>query len=62
MCSARGGWTPAALALSTADLWATHALQPHGRDVLRFSPYDPGLRVELFDSLVRPIPLDGAEL
>jgi hypothetical protein len=52
-------WTPAVRALSTAGLRATHALRQRCIEIQR---YDPGLRAELFDSLVRPTLLHGAEI
>jgi hypothetical protein len=56
-CSCR--WTPAVQALSTAGRHATHALRQR---CIEIQLYDPGLRAELFDSLVRPILLHGAEI
>jgi hypothetical protein len=57
--SCSGRWTPAVQALSTADLRATHALRQR---CIKIQLYDPGLRPELFDILVRPILLHGAEI
>jgi hypothetical protein len=45
--------------LSTAGRRATHALRQR---CIEFQLYDPGLRAELFDSLVRLILLHGAEI
>jgi hypothetical protein len=56
-CSGR--WTPAVHALSTAGLWATHALRQR---CIEIQLYDPRLRAELFGSLLRPILLHGAEI
>jgi hypothetical protein len=50
--SCSGRWTPAVQALSIAGLRATHALRQR---CIEIELYDPGLRAELFDSLVRPI-------
>jgi hypothetical protein len=57
--SCSGRWTPAVQALSTAGRRATHALSQRCTET---QLYDPGLRAELFDSLVRPILLHGAEI
>jgi hypothetical protein len=57
--SCSGRWTPAVQALSTAGLRATHALRQR---CIEIQLYDPGLRAELFDSLVRPILLHGADI
>jgi hypothetical protein len=57
--SCSGRLTPAVQALSTAGRWATHALRQR---CIEIQLYDPGLRSELFDSLVRPILLHGAEI
>jgi hypothetical protein len=58
--SCSGRWTLAVQALSTAGRRATHALRQ--RHCIEIQLYDPGLRAELFDSLVRPILLHGAEI
>jgi hypothetical protein len=45
--------------LSPAGRRATHALRQRCTEI---QLYDPGLRAELFDSLVRPIMLHGAKI
>jgi hypothetical protein len=57
--SCSGRWTPAVHALSTAGRRATHALRQR---CIEIQLYDPGLRAELFDILVRPILLHGAKI
>ncbi len=57
--SCSGSWTPAVEALSAAGMRASHALRHRCREM---HLYDPGVRAELFDSLVRPVLLHGAEV
>jgi hypothetical protein len=57
--SCEGSWTPAVQALSAAGLRASHALRHR---CAKIHLYDPGLRAELIDSMVRPVLLHGSEI
>ena len=57
--SCSGSWTPAVESLSAAGTRACHALRSRCAEL---ALYDPGLRTELFDSLVTPVLMHGAEV
>jgi hypothetical protein len=57
--SCGGSWTPAVQALSAAGLRASHVLRYRCAEI---HLYNPGLREELFDSLVWPVLLHELEI
>ena len=57
--SCTGSWDPAVQSLSATGIRACHALRQRCAEI---GLYDPRLRAELFDSLVIPVLMHGAEV